>query len=71
MSDLANGLERQAYEQLRKARQYPAESSLRKLNEKHVKELLQQAKRLRLAASCCGGHANYAQHLKTATKKSS
>ncbi len=55
MSDLANGLERQAYEQLRKARQYPAESTLRQLKEKHAKELLQEAKRLRAAASYRGG----------------
>jgi hypothetical protein len=33
MSDLADGLERQAHEQLRKAKQYPAGSSLRKLKE--------------------------------------
>ena len=68
MSDLANGLERQAYDQLRKARQYPAASSLRKLKEKHAKELFQEAKRLRVAASCRAGDANYAQHLNTATK---
>jgi hypothetical protein len=51
MSDLANGLERQAYDQLRKARQYPAASTLRKLKEKHAKELFQEAKRLRVVAS--------------------
>ena len=47
MSDLANGLERQAYEQLKKANQYPAGSTLRKLKEKHAKELLREVKRLR------------------------
>jgi hypothetical protein len=51
MSDLADGLERQAYDQLRKARQYPAASTLRKLKEKHAKELFQEAKRLRVVAS--------------------
>lgn len=47
MSKLANGLERLAYEQVRKARQYPACSSLRKLKEKHAQELFQEVKRLR------------------------
>jgi hypothetical protein len=47
MSDLANGLERQAYEQLKKANQYPAGSTLRKLKEKHAKELFREVKRLR------------------------
>jgi hypothetical protein len=47
MSDLANGLERLAYEQLKKANQYPAKSTLRKLKENHAKELLREVKRLR------------------------
>ena len=47
MSNLADGLERQAYLQLTKAKQYPAESTLRKLKEKHAKELFQEVKRLR------------------------
>jgi hypothetical protein len=48
MSDLANNLERQAYEQLRKAKKYPAGSSLRKLKEKYARELFQEVKRLRV-----------------------
>jgi hypothetical protein len=48
MSDLADGLERHAHEQLRKAKQYPAGSSLRKLKERHAQELFQEVKRLRV-----------------------
>jgi hypothetical protein len=48
MSDLANGLERQAYEQLKKANQYPAGSTLRMLKENHAQELLREVKRLRV-----------------------
>lgn len=43
----SNGLERQAYDQLKKANQYPAGSTLRKLKEKHAKELFREVKRLR------------------------
>jgi hypothetical protein len=48
MSELANSLERQACEQLRKAREFPAGSSLRNLKEKYARELFQEVKRLRV-----------------------
>jgi hypothetical protein len=47
MSDITKSLEQLAYEQLRKAKQYPAGSSLRFLKEKHARELLQDVKRMR------------------------
>jgi hypothetical protein len=47
MSDLAKSLERQAYEQKRKAKQYPRGGTLRMLKEKHAQELFREVKRLR------------------------
>ena len=48
MSDLATRLEREAYEQIRNAKQYPRESTLRMLKENHAQELLREVKRLRV-----------------------
>jgi len=48
MSDLAKRLEREAYEQIRKAKQYPRGSTLRMLKENHAQELLREVKRLRV-----------------------
>ncbi len=57
MSDLAKNLEREAYEKLREAKQYPPGSSLRMLKEKHGRELFQEVKRLRTNKKLLdGGH---------------
>ena len=48
--DIGKSLEQLAYEQLKRARQYPASSSLRFLKEKHARELLQEVKRMRAKA---------------------
>jgi hypothetical protein len=45
--DIAKSLEQLAYDQLKRAKQYPAGSSLRFLKEKHARERLQEAKRMR------------------------
>ena len=47
MSDLPNSLERQAYAQKCKAKQYPRGSTLRILKEKHAQDLFREVKRLR------------------------
>ena len=48
--DIAKSLELLAYDQLKRAKQYPARSSLRSLKEKHARELLQEVKRIRAEA---------------------
>jgi hypothetical protein len=45
--DIAKSLEQLAYDQLKRVKQYPAGSSLRFLKEKHARERLQEAKRMR------------------------
>ena len=45
--DIVRSLELLAYDQLKRAKQYPARSSLRSLKEKHARELLQEVKRIR------------------------
>jgi hypothetical protein len=47
MSELAKRLECEAYEQIRKAKQYPRGSTVRMLKEKHAQELLREVTRLR------------------------
>jgi hypothetical protein len=48
--DIGKSLEQLAYEQLKRAKQYPVGSSLRFLKEKHARELLQEVKRMRARA---------------------
>jgi hypothetical protein len=45
--DIVRSLELLAYDQLKRAKQFPARSSLRSLKEKHARELLQEVKRMR------------------------